>query len=86
MTFAALHQAIQKVMGWEDCHLWTFYIDKTEVGPPQPAGFDFPGSPRPLSAARTTLDAMLSGESSAPWHARKKSGALRRPPIFINAA
>lgn len=61
MTFAALHQAIQKAMGWEDYHLWTFYIDKTEVGPPQPAGFDFPGSPRPLPAARTTLDEMLSG-------------------------
>ena len=60
-TFAALHDAMQTVMGWEDCHLWTFYVDKTEVGPPQPAGFDFTDAPRALSATRTTLDQMLSG-------------------------
>lgn len=60
MTFAALHQAIQKAMGWEDYHLWAFYVDKTELAPPQPAEFDFPGAPRPLQAARKTLDEMLA--------------------------
>src|ERR1019366_1037297 len=47
---------------WEDDHLWAFYVGKVEVGPPQPAGFDFPGMQRPLSAARTTLDVLLSGQ------------------------
>lgn len=60
MTFSALHDAIQIAMGWEDCHLWAFYVGKTEVSP-ESEQFDFPGEPRPLSAARTTLDEMLSG-------------------------
>lgn len=61
MTFAALHAVIQKAMGWEDYHLWAFYVGKVEVGPPQPADFAFPGEPRPRSAARTTLDVLLGG-------------------------
>ena len=59
MAFATLHSVIQTAMGWEDCHLWTFYVGKVEVGPPQPAGFDLPGMQRPMSAARTTLDELL---------------------------
>lgn len=62
MTFAALHAVIQRAMGWENYHLWAFYVGKVEVGPPQPAEFAFLGEQRRLSAARTTLDALLRGQ------------------------
>ncbi len=61
MTFTALHSVIQTAMGWEDYHLWAFYVGKVEVGPPQPAEFGFPGEQQALSAARTTLDGLLDG-------------------------
>lgn len=60
MTFGALHDVIQIAMGWEDCHLWMFYVGKTEVSP-ESEQFDFPGEPRAQSADCTTLEEMLSG-------------------------
>ncbi|OGA51686.1 MAG: hypothetical protein A3F74_06555 [Betaproteobacteria bacterium RIFCSPLOWO2_12_FULL_62_58] len=60
MTFGDLHGAIQAAMGWEDCHLWAFYVGKTEVSP-DPEQFDFPGEPRAQAADWTALDDMLAG-------------------------
>ena len=60
MTFAALHAAIQRAMGWEDYHLWAFYVEKTEVSPTSEQ-MDFPGVPRAQPADGTTLDQMLAG-------------------------
>ena len=63
MTFFDLHDAIQIAMGWEDCHLWMFNVDKTEISP-ESGQFDTPGRPRARSASSTTLDAMLTGRCS----------------------
>jgi len=60
MTFGALHDVIQIAMGWEDCHLWMFYVGKTEISP-ESEQFDFSGEPRAQSADCTTLEEMLSG-------------------------
>lgn len=60
MTFGDLHDAIQTAMGWEDCHLWAFYVGKTEVSPASEQ-FDFPGEPRAQPAGSTTLDDLLAG-------------------------
>jgi len=61
LTFGDLHDAIQTAMGWEDCHLWAFYIGKTEVSPASEQ-FDIPGAPRAQSADETTLDRLLVGK------------------------
>ncbi len=61
MTFDDLHRAIQVAMGWEDCHLWAFYVGKTEVSP-EPEQFDFPGEPRARPADSTTIEEMLAGQ------------------------
>lgn len=61
MTFDDLHGAIQVAMGWENCHLWAFYVGKTEVSP-EPEQFGFPDVPRARPADRTTLDEMLAGQ------------------------
>src|SRR3990172_9310179 len=58
MTFGGLHDAIQTAMGWENCHLWAFYVGKTEVSP-ESEQFDFPGEPPARPADSTTLDKML---------------------------
>jgi hypothetical protein len=60
MTFYDLHDAIQIAMGWEDCHLWMFNLDKTEISP-EPEQFNFPGRPRARAAEATTLETMLAG-------------------------
>jgi len=60
MTFAALHAVIQRAMGWEDDHLWAFYVEKIEVSPASEQ-MDFPGVPRAQPADGTTLDQMLAG-------------------------
>ena len=60
MTFHDLHDAIQITMGWEDCHLWMFYVGKTEISPASEQ-MDFPGVPRAQPAEGTTLDQMLAG-------------------------
>ena len=61
MSFAALHEVLQTAMGWENYHLWTFDVDKTEIGPPVADDFAMLGEPELLPAARTTLDAALGG-------------------------
>jgi hypothetical protein len=33
-TFKTLHEIIQSVMNWQDCHLWEFTIAKQRFGPP----------------------------------------------------
>jgi len=60
LTFDDLHYAIQVAMGWEDCHLWAFYVGKTEVSPASEQ-FDFRGEPHARSADSTTIDEMLAG-------------------------
>ncbi len=60
MTFGELHDVIQIAMGWENCHLWMFYVGKTEVSP-ESEQFDFPGEPRAKPADSTALDDMLAG-------------------------
>jgi hypothetical protein len=61
LTFGYLHDAIQTAMGWEDCHLWAFYVGKIEVSPASEQ-FDIPGQPRAQPADGTTLDQMLAGK------------------------
>ena len=61
MTFYDLHDAIQTAMGWEDDHLWAFYVGKTEVSPASEQ-LEFPGVPRAQPADGTTLDQMLAGQ------------------------
>ncbi len=34
ITFLELHDIVQSVMNWEDCHLWEFTAGKQRVGPP----------------------------------------------------
>jgi hypothetical protein len=34
MTLKTLHDVIQSVMNWQDCHLWEFTIAKQRFGPP----------------------------------------------------
>ena len=63
MTFGGLHDAIQTSMGWQDYHLWAFYIGETEIGPTPNEEFSFPGAPPPRPAAKTTLDDALGGRS-----------------------
>ncbi|MGH8699874.1 MAG: plasmid pRiA4b ORF-3 family protein [Burkholderiales bacterium] len=60
-TFGDLHAAIQIAMGWEDCHLWAFYVGKTEISP-ESEQFDMPGMPAARPADRTTLDEVLAGQ------------------------
>ena len=60
MTFYDLHHAIQTAMGWENDHLWAFYVEKTEVSPASEQ-LDFPGVPRARPADGTTLDQLLAG-------------------------
>ena len=47
-------------MGWQDYHLWAFYVGRTEVSLPSEQ-FGIPGAPRAQPANRTTLDQMLAG-------------------------
>jgi hypothetical protein len=37
MTLGRLHDVIQIVMGWQDCHLHQFRIGSKSFGPPEPA-------------------------------------------------
>ena len=60
MTFYDLHHVIQIAVGWEDDHLWTFYVEKTEVSPAL-EHLNFPGVPPARQADETTLHQMLAG-------------------------
>lgn len=59
VTFRALHHAIQVAMGWEDCHLWAFYVGDTEISPER-EHLPFPGAPRARSADKFTLNEILA--------------------------
>ena len=54
VTLAELHNLIQRAMGWEDCHMWSFQVEKinyeieTDV-------FDSGDGPKSRSAGDTTL-------------------------------
>jgi hypothetical protein len=60
MTFDDLHAVIQIAMGWEDDHLWAFYVGKTEISP-EAEQLPFPGVPSAEPAHSTTLDGILAG-------------------------
>ncbi len=34
ISFQKLHETIQVVMGWDDYHLYSFYLNKEEISPP----------------------------------------------------
>ena len=61
LMFADLHDVIQIAMGWGDCHLWVFYVGRTEISPPSEQ-FDLPGKQRARPADKTTLDQVLAGK------------------------
>ena len=58
-TFSVLHDAIQVAMGWEDCHLWAFYVGDTEISP-ESKHSPFPGAPRARAADKFTLNEILA--------------------------
>ena len=59
VTFAVLHDVIQIAMGWEDAHLWAFYVGDTEISPASEHS-PFPGAPRALAADDYTLNEILA--------------------------
>jgi Plasmid pRiA4b ORF-3-like protein len=64
IPFSMLHNAIQAVMGWDNCHLWAFYVGKTEISPREEMDYAQRGSPRGRPADSTALDEMLAGEGA----------------------
>jgi hypothetical protein len=56
VTLAQLHAIIQRVMGWDDYHMWSFQVGETEYQTGSGEMFDFGGSPKPRSPASTTLE------------------------------
>lgn len=56
VTLARLHAIIQRVVGWDDYHMWSFQVGKTEYQTGSAEMFDFRGSPKPRSPAGTTLE------------------------------
>ena len=59
ITLKDLHAIIQAAMGWENYHLYQFYIGRQTINGP---GFDDPGSfaPRNISAVRVSLDDLIN--------------------------
>jgi hypothetical protein len=56
LTLKHLHDVIQAVMGWEDCHLYAFHVGDTTYGEPTTSAFD---GFRVLSAQSARLRALL---------------------------
>jgi hypothetical protein len=56
ITLKVLHDIIQAVMGWFDCHLWEFAIGKQRYGVPMD---DHWGAEPPLVAAKVRLRDVL---------------------------
>jgi hypothetical protein len=56
ITLEVLHDIIQAVMGWFDCHLWEFAINKQRYG--LPTGYDW-GSKPCIAAAKVRLRDVL---------------------------
>ena len=57
VTLKVLHDIIQAVMGWFDCHLWEFAIGKQRYGVPMD---DHWGAEPPLVAAKARLRDVLT--------------------------
>jgi hypothetical protein len=59
MTLSGLHDALQILMGWEDCHLWAFEAGQRRFEPPDPEGLSL--SDRPAeNPAHVTLDDLFA--------------------------
>ena len=54
-TLATLHEMIQLLFGWENCHLWSFEVGGRRVEIPDPEAPWYPGGKRTLDARRFTL-------------------------------
>lgn len=54
-TLAKLHELIQWLFGWEDCHLWSFEVGGARVELSDPDALRYPGGVRTLDARRFTL-------------------------------
>lgn len=54
-TLAALHDVIQVIFGWEDCHLWSFEVGGRRVELPDRQALEYPGGHRILDARRCTM-------------------------------
>ncbi|MEQ9332147.1 plasmid pRiA4b ORF-3 family protein [Thalassobaculum sp.] len=56
ITLKGLHDVVQAAMGWFDCHLWEFTVDRQRYGPPK--GQDWGTQPR-RDAAKVRLRDVL---------------------------
>jgi hypothetical protein len=56
ITLKVLHNVVQAAMGWFDCHLWEFTVDRQRYGPPM--GQDWGTQPR-RDAAKVRLRDVL---------------------------
>lgn len=55
-TLGELHDILQVAMGWEDCHLHQFTIDRVNYGEPSPEDFE-----EVIDEARTPLNHVIRG-------------------------
>ncbi|WP_423928670.1 plasmid pRiA4b ORF-3 family protein [Candidatus Palauibacter sp.] len=64
MTLARLHDVLQVVMGWDDCHLHMFVKGERRFSPPDPWGNDWtpPGMPRDLDERKCRVRHLLERE------------------------
>ena len=62
MTLADLHDVVQVVMGWEDCHLHVFVKQKRRFSVPSPWDDEWtpPGMPRDLDAGEFRIGQLLT--------------------------
>ena len=61
VTLARMHAIIQRVMGWDDCHMWSFQVGKIEYQPESADLFDSGDGPQSRSAEDTTLAQATEG-------------------------
>jgi hypothetical protein len=62
ITLMALHDIVQSVMNWTDCHLWEFTIGKQRFGPPM--DYDWGDTPR-IDARQVGLRDVLKPRKTA---------------------
>jgi hypothetical protein len=62
ITLKVLHNIIQAVMGWFDCHLWEFMIGKQRYGLPMDQGW---GNERRIAAGKVRLRDVLKSRKTA---------------------
>ena len=64
MRLDRLHDLVQVVMGWEDCHLHMFLKGRQHYTVPSPWDDDFrmPGTPRDLDERKYRIDQLLKRE------------------------